>query len=73
MPVHPDTATIRDAPTSSLWRTVPLEVGRDRLLAHLWAQLMQPSAEEFRPSTQLGQAFRGKSTQPRTKKTMDGL
>ena len=29
-----------------------MELERDerRLLAHLWAQLMQPSADEFRPS-----------------------
>lgn len=49
-PVHPDTTIIRAAPTSSLWRAVPLELERDSLLAHLWAQLMQSSADEFRPS-----------------------
>lgn len=33
-----------------MWKAVPLELGGDRLLVHLWAQLMQPSAGEFRPS-----------------------
>lgn len=37
-------------PTSPLWRAGPLEPGRDRWLAHLWAQPMPPSADEFRPS-----------------------
>lgn len=35
MLVRPDTTTIRDAPTSSLWRADALELGRGRLLAPL--------------------------------------